>query len=52
MDANDLADKMEWMVTHNEERDAMGIKAYISAAKFRKEIIIPEWEKAYLSVIV
>lgn len=52
MDVNDLAEKMEWMITHNEERKAMGINAYKSAAKFRKEIIIPEWEKAYLSVIV
>lgn len=52
MDTNDLAEKMEWMITHNEERKAMGVKAYTSAARFRKEIIIPEWEKAYISVIV
>ena len=52
MDTNDLAEKMEWMITHNRERKAMGVKAYKSAASFRKEIIIPEWEKAYMSVIV
>jgi len=52
MDVNALAEKMEWMITHIEERKAMGIKAYKSAARFRKEIVIPEWEKAYLSVIV
>lgn len=51
MDVKDLAEKMEWMITHEEERKRMGARAYKAAAKYRKEIIIPEWEKAYMSVI-
>lgn len=52
MSVKDLAEKMEWMITHDEERKNMGIQAYEAAARYRKELIIPEWEKAYLSVIV
>ena len=51
MDAKDLAEKMEWMITHEEERNAMGIAARKAAARYRKEIVMPQWEKAYLSVI-
>lgn len=51
MDAKDLAEKMEWMITHEEERKAMGIAARQAAARYRKEIVMPQWEQAYLSVI-
>jgi glycosyltransferase involved in cell wall biosynthesis len=51
MDVKDLADKMEWMMTHDEERRLMGINAHQAAARFRKETIMPQWEEAYLSVI-
>ena len=51
MDVKDLAGKMEWMITHNEERKLMGQNAHQAAARYRKEIIMPQWEEAYLSVI-
>lgn len=51
MDVQDMAAKMEWMITHEEERIAMGIAARQAAARYRKEIIMPQWEQAYLSVI-
>ena len=51
MDAKDLAEKMEWMIIHEEERKAMGIAARKAAARYRKEIVMPQWEQAYLSVI-
>ena len=51
MDAKDLADKMEWMMTHDSERKIMGIKAHQAAAKYRKEVIMPKWEEIYKSVI-
>jgi len=47
LDAKDLADKMEWMITHDEERSAIGTKARQAAARYRKETIMPEWEHAY-----
>ena len=51
MDVQDLADKMEWMITHEDERKAMGDRAHQAVARYRKEVVMPEWEKAYLSVI-
>ena len=51
MDVKDLAEKIEWMITHEEERKNMGAQAYEAAAKYKKELIIPELEKAYMSVI-
>lgn len=51
MDVKDLAEKMEWMITHEKERKEMGIQARQSVARYRKKIIMQEWEKAYLSVI-
>lgn len=51
MDVDDLAAKMEWMITHETERTEMGIRAHKSVARYRKENIMKEWEKAYLSVI-
>lgn len=51
MDDMDLAEKIEWMMTHKEERRRMGALAYEASAKYKKDLIIPQWEKAYMSVI-
>ena len=51
MDASDLAKKMEWMIVHETERKKMGERAYRSAALYRKDLVVSEWEKAYMSVI-
>ena len=51
MDAKDLAEKMEWMIAHEEERQLMGSSARQAAARYRKENIMPQWEQAYLSVM-
>ena len=51
MDVKDLAEKMEWMITHEEERKQMGIKAHQSVARYRKENVMKEWERAYMSLI-
>ena len=51
MDVHDLAKKMEWMITHEDERKMMGIKACQAAAKYNKEEILKEWERAYMSVM-
>ena len=47
MDVQDLADKMEWMITHPEERVTMGAKAHDAAAAFRKDVIMKKWESTY-----
>ena len=52
MDVQDLADKMEWMITHEAECREMGNKAHLAAARFQKDRVIKEWEAAYLSVIM
>ena len=51
LDEQDLAEKIEWMISHEAERSSMGVKAYEAAARYRKEIVMKEWEQAYLSVI-
>ena len=52
MDARNLAEKMEWMMTHEKDRKVMGLNAYHAAARYQKEVIIPQWEECYRSVIV
>lgn len=51
MDAQDLASKIEWMITHEEERKQMGIKAHLSVARYRKDVVMKQWENEYVSVM-
>ena len=46
----DLAAKMEWMITHDNERLEMGIKAHEEAAMYKPTVIMKEWEKLYTGV--
>ena len=50
MNVDDLAIKMEWMMTHDKERAEMGIKAHLAVAKYKKEVIMNNWETAYISL--
>ncbi len=49
-DVKDLAGKMEWLITHPEERHIMGLNAHHYSAKFKKEIVMKDWEKAYCAL--
>lgn len=49
MEIEDLAEKMEWMMSHEKERGVMGAKAYKKAAQYRKEVVMPQWEKVYMN---
>lgn len=51
MDAADLANKISWLIDHEKERSMMGQNAYLAAAKYEKDRVMREWEKAYKSVI-
>lgn len=51
MEIEDLAEKMEWMISHEEERGVMGANAYKKAVQFRKEVIMPRWEEVYMDLI-
>ena len=51
MEVEDLAQKMEWMISHEMERRMMGEDAYKKAAQYRKEVVMPRWEKLYKSLI-
>ena len=51
MDVQDLAAKMEWMITHEAERNMMGVRGRYAAAKYEKEEVMKEWERAYMSVL-
>lgn len=50
MDAHDLAQKMGWMMTHDAERRLMGQEARATADRYKKEVVMPLWEQAYLDV--
>lgn len=43
----DLSEKMEWMITHEAERQEMGHQAHQSAAKYQQDVVMKMWEKAY-----
>ena len=51
MEVEDLAQKMEWMISHEMERRMMGEDAYKNAAQYRKEVVMPRWEKLYKSLM-
>ena len=51
MNTNDLANKMDWMISHEKERRLMGKKARIAAERYKSDIVMKEWEQAYLSII-
>ncbi|MBR5989279.1 Glycosyltransferase involved in cell wall bisynthesis [Prevotella aff. ruminicola Tc2-24] len=47
----DLAKKIEWMITHDQERKAMGEKAYAAATVYKPSVIMKKWEVFYESVV-
>lgn len=51
MEIEDLAEKMEWMMSHEKERVVMGGNAYKKAAQYRKEVVMPRWEEVYMNLI-
>ena len=50
MNIDDLAIKMEWMIVHDTERAEMGKKAHLAVAKYKKDVIMNNWETAYESL--
>ncbi len=50
-DVDELSKKMEWMIVHGQERLEMGKKARLSAARYKKDVVMQAWEQAYLSVM-
>ena len=51
MTVKDLACKMEWMITHEDERMAMALKAHRAAERYRKDNVMKQWENAYMTVV-
>ncbi len=51
LSSKDLSVKIEWMITHESERQMMGTKARHNMKKFKKDVVMKEWEKAYMSVL-
>ena len=50
LDVKDLANRMEWMMSHQEERRIMGVKAHEAAAFYRKDNIMKKWIYAYITM--
>ena len=51
LETEDLAAKMEWMMSHDLERQKMGIQARQDVSRFEKNKVMEEWEKAYLLAV-
>ena len=51
MEIEDLAEKMEWMMSHEKERVVMGENAYKKAVQYRKEVVMPRWEEVYMNFV-
>ena len=51
LEVDSLAQKIEWMATHDSERKMMGNNAHLAAALYKKEIVMARWEAAYYSVL-
>ena len=51
MKADDLATKMEWMITHEAERQEMGLLAHQTVSRYEKNKVMEEWEKTYQSAL-
>ena len=49
-DVKDLSEKMEWLITHDNERQEMGRKARLASEKYKPATILKEWEKTYCSI--
>ena len=47
MSVQDLADKMEWMIAHDEERRQIALNAHQAVARYQKNIVLKAWEVAY-----
>lgn len=52
LENKDLAEKIEWMIVHEKERLQMGEQARIAAKQYQKDVVMKEWEQAYLSVLL
>lgn len=50
MNVEDLAKKMDWMMTNEKKRIEMGKKAHQYSARFKEDIVMKQWEFAYKSV--
>ena len=47
----DLSMKMEWLIVHEDERRAMGLKAREWAASRKLSVVMSEYEKLLLNVV-
>ena len=47
MSVQDMADKMEWMISHDKERMQIALNAHQAVARYQKNIVLKAWEVAY-----
>lgn len=50
-DVEDLASKMEWLITHEQERLEMGQNARLFAASRKMSVVMKDWEDLYTTVV-
>ena len=50
-DVEDLASKMEWLITHEQERLEMGQNARLFAASRKMSVVMKDWDDLYTTVV-
>ncbi len=50
-DPDEFADRMDYLITHDREREQMGAQARINAANFSIERMVSDYEEFYASVV-
>ena len=50
-DVEDLASKIEWLITHEIERKEMGQNARLYAASRKMSVVMKDWENLYTTVV-
>ena len=49
LNVQDLAAKIEWIITHKKEREEMGFRAHEASVRYHLEQVAPQWLAAYQS---
>jgi len=52
MEVNDLSQKIEWMITHPNERKEIGRRGHQAAKHYRLDVIMKEWINTYNKVLI
>lgn len=48
---SDMAEKISWLISHEEERHEFAERAHKYAARFKQDVVMKQWEQIYLQCL-